>query len=221
MKIIFVRHGEPDYTNDSLTPLGHLQAKAAAQRLSDESIQGVYSSSCGRAVQTAGYIADVHNMQVEQCRFMREMSWDFVDGKPINPWAVAQEMVRNGQDILSKSWDEEEPFGGTIIASQVKRIGADFDCWLANFGYKREGNFYRVCENNSDNVVMVSHGGSSSAVMSHIFNLPFPFVCSTMGPDFTGITVVVLHGKNGTLISPKFEIMKDARHIAGIVAQNE
>ncbi len=31
MRIIFVRHGHPDYTNDCLTELGHLQAGASWQ----------------------------------------------------------------------------------------------------------------------------------------------------------------------------------------------
>ena len=38
MRIIFVRHGHPDYVHDCLTDLGHLQATAAAERLRDEGI---------------------------------------------------------------------------------------------------------------------------------------------------------------------------------------
>ena len=33
MRIIFVRHGHPDYKNDCLTPLGHKQAEEAAKML--------------------------------------------------------------------------------------------------------------------------------------------------------------------------------------------
>ena len=33
MKIVFVRHGHPNYHEDCLTELGHLQAEAAARRL--------------------------------------------------------------------------------------------------------------------------------------------------------------------------------------------
>ena len=36
MRIIFVRHGEPDYAHDCLTPTGRRQAAAAAQRLAGE-----------------------------------------------------------------------------------------------------------------------------------------------------------------------------------------
>ena len=34
MRIIFVRHGHPDYIKNCLTEIGHKQAEAAAQRLS-------------------------------------------------------------------------------------------------------------------------------------------------------------------------------------------
>jgi len=47
MKIVFVRHGHPDYHNDCLTELGHLQAEAAAQRLEQEGIEEIYSSTRG------------------------------------------------------------------------------------------------------------------------------------------------------------------------------
>lgn len=57
MRIIFVRHGHPNYVKDCLTDLGHKQAAAAAKRLKEESIQKIYASSCGRAVETAEYTA--------------------------------------------------------------------------------------------------------------------------------------------------------------------
>ena len=33
MRIVFVRHGHPNYENDCLTPLGKQHAEAAAERL--------------------------------------------------------------------------------------------------------------------------------------------------------------------------------------------
>ena len=41
MRIVFVRHGEPDYERDCLTEKGKLQAKAAAKRLVRENIQEI------------------------------------------------------------------------------------------------------------------------------------------------------------------------------------
>ena len=55
MRIIFVRHGEPDYVHDCLTEKGKIQAAAAAERLRDEGIAEIYSSPLGRARETADY----------------------------------------------------------------------------------------------------------------------------------------------------------------------
>ena len=41
MRIIFVRHGEPDYANDCLTEQGRIQAEACAQRLREEGIEEI------------------------------------------------------------------------------------------------------------------------------------------------------------------------------------
>ena len=58
MRIIFVRHVHPNYVNDCLTELGHKHAAAVAERLKDEGISEIYSSTCGRAYETAGYVAE-------------------------------------------------------------------------------------------------------------------------------------------------------------------
>ena len=44
MRIVLVRHGEPNYEKDCLTELGIRQAEAAAERLSGEGIDAVFSS---------------------------------------------------------------------------------------------------------------------------------------------------------------------------------
>ena len=68
MRIIFVRHGHPNYRQDCLTELGHLHAKAAAERLCEEKIDMIYSSTCGRAFETAEHIAQKQENR-EKSRF--------------------------------------------------------------------------------------------------------------------------------------------------------
>ena len=53
MRIVFVRHGEPDYVHDCLTEKGRMQALAAAERLREEGIGEIWSSPLGRAAETA------------------------------------------------------------------------------------------------------------------------------------------------------------------------
>ena len=53
MLLYIIRHGDPDYVTDSLTQLGLLQAEAVGARLAKAGIDKVFSSSMGRAMQTA------------------------------------------------------------------------------------------------------------------------------------------------------------------------
>ena len=42
MRIIIIRHGDPDYEKDCLTELGHKQAALAAKRLMVEGIETIF-----------------------------------------------------------------------------------------------------------------------------------------------------------------------------------
>ena len=223
MRIIFVRHGHPDYTKDCLTELGHKHAKAVAERLKNEKINKIYSSTCGRAVETAEYIAKVHNLDVESFDFMREIGWGSTDGEPMlhdgHPWHVAEDMVINGQNIMNSNWENEEPFCRNKVVSCCRKAWEGFDDLLSELGYQREGLYYRVNNENDNTYVMASHGGSSSAVISHIFNIPFPFFCYSVHPDFTSVIIVNFPGKSGSLCAPRFEILNDAKHIETIASE--
>ena len=71
MRIVFVRHGEPDYTHDCLTETGRLQAEAAAERLEREGITEIYASPMGRARETASFTARRLGLPVTVLPFMR------------------------------------------------------------------------------------------------------------------------------------------------------
>ena len=45
MLLFYIRHGDPIYNPDSLTPLGHRQAEAVAKRLALYGIDEIYASS--------------------------------------------------------------------------------------------------------------------------------------------------------------------------------
>ena len=53
MLLFYVRHGDPIYNPDSLTPKGHLQAEALAKRFGLYGLNRVFTSDSVRAKQTA------------------------------------------------------------------------------------------------------------------------------------------------------------------------
>lgn len=224
MRIIFVRHGHPDYSKDCLTELGHKQARACAERLKDEHIDKFYSSSCGRAYETALHIAEGRNMEVEKLDFMREIGWGPVGSdrgeNGYDPWTLSARMVERGQSLMSPTWPLEDPFNTSFTTDCTLRVGEGIDELLKNLGFVREGDFYRAGKQPYKNVLLASHGGSSSAALSRIFNLPMPFVSRAICPQFTAITVVSFWAEEGELCCPQFEVVNDARHISGITVNN-
>lgn len=220
MRILFVRHGHPNYEIDRLTELGHLQAKAAADRLSEETISAIYASTCGRAYETAEYIAAPRGMEITAYDFMREITWGSIDDQPLelngHPWAVADKLIEQGIDIRIEDWMHHDLFKRNILVSSVQNVIDGFDQWLKDLGYERDGLYYRVNKKRDDTIAMVSHGGSSSAVISHLFNQSFLYFCGTVHPDFTSISVINFDGEEGSLITPRMEILNDYRHIKGV-----
>lgn len=52
MRFVIVRHGDPDYSVDSLTPKGWREAELLSERLTKLDVKAFYCSPLGRAKDT-------------------------------------------------------------------------------------------------------------------------------------------------------------------------
>ncbi len=223
MTIYFIRHGYPDYSTDSLTALGKKQAEAVAERLENCGIEKIYSSTQGRAMETAGYTAARLGLDVIPCKFMRELQWGARDdeeiageGQSCQPWTVAGTYTTEGKSLRSDDWQTSDPYSKSKIVNSVKMVMEGLDAWLQDLGYQREGEYYRVVgENTNKTVAIFSHAGSSSAAIAHLLNIPFPQICGMFDIDFTTVTTVKLPNRVGQLICPKLHHL-DSSHIADL-----
>ena len=53
MKLLFIRHGDPDYTIDSLTEKGWKEAEFLSEKIAALDVRDFYVSPLGRAQRTA------------------------------------------------------------------------------------------------------------------------------------------------------------------------
>ena len=221
MRIIFVRHGEPDYQRDCLTDRGKIQARAAAERLRDEGIDEIFSSPLGRAAETAAAAAEVLHLPVRTLDYMRELHWGSIDGTPVpaegHPWDLADLLAGEGWDLTNPAWREHPYFSNNLVTAEADHVAVKMDEWLRTLGYMREDAYYRCVrpDDRQATVALFSHGGSSAAAMGHILNLPFPYACGLFHIEFTGITVIRLDRKPGSRTLPCLELANDGRHIRG------
>jgi len=119
-RIILVRHGKTDWNRElriqggsSDTPLnedGRQQAEKLASRLSQRSIQAIYSSPLKRAMETAQIIACHHNMEVVAEKSLREIEAGKLEG------ATSAELGVRFSELLTRDGVSYRVPGGESLA---------------------------------------------------------------------------------------------------------
>lgn len=227
MRIVFVRHGEPDYEHDCLTETGRRQAAAAAERLRGEGITAIYSSPNGRALETAGFTARLLQLPVTQLDYMHEISWGGPD-IPENghPWTLSDWMIdREAFDFYHQDWRSHPYFAENAALRYYDKITAEIDAFLLKRGYLHEQNRFLCQGGREETIALFSHGGSGACVLSHLLALPFPYVSSVMTYYFTSVTILNFPVREGQYVHPRLELFNDAAHIRtdgeGLALQRE
>ena len=215
MRIIFVRHGEPNYEHDCLTETGKEQAYACAKRLARENITAIYSSPNGRAHETAEFTARETGLSVQTLDYMHEISWGG-EGLPESghPWTLSEWMIdREDFDFYHRDWRSHPYYRSNAAVQYYDRISRLFDEFMLSYGYRHEHTRF-FCEGGRDDTIAVfSHGGSGACVLSHLLSLPFPYVTTVLPYDFTSITILDFPVREGQYVHPRIELFNDTAHI--------
>ncbi len=225
MRIIFVRHGEPDYEHDCLTETGRLQAAAAAERLAGEGISAIFSSPNGRARETADYTARRLSLPVTVLDYMHEISWGGPDiPEKGHPWTLGDRLLTEQNfDFYAQDWRKHPWFAENIATGCLDMISEKFDAFLLSRGWRYDGRRFFCSGGTDETIALFSHGGSGACVLSHLLSLPFPYVVSVLPYDFTSVIIVNFPVRQGQYVHPRLELFNDAAHIRskGPVLQQE
>ena len=74
MKLLIIRHGDPDYEHDSLTETGRREAELLSKRIAPMTIRDYYVSPLGRAKATAEPTLTLANRTAKELDWLREFS---------------------------------------------------------------------------------------------------------------------------------------------------
>ena len=112
MKIIFVRHGDPDYEHDTLTEKGIREAKLLSDRTVNWPVTQFYCSPLGRAQKTASYTLERVGREAITHDWMKEFFYpieDPVTGRVGVPWDFMPEYWTNIPQMYDREgWKETE-----------------------------------------------------------------------------------------------------------------
>lgn len=100
MRLYIVRHAEPDYTNDTITADGHLEAKALGERLAEEGLDKIFCSPLGRAIDTMKYTSRDLKISYNIEEWIKEIPDLGLKESPwgsIPAWDIPGESIRGGR----------------------------------------------------------------------------------------------------------------------------
>ncbi len=172
MRLLFIRHGEPDYEKDSLTEKGFREAEYLAEYLADVKIDACYVSPLGRAKDTAAPTLLKKQMTGVECQWLEEFPAKVVrpdKGFPINCWDFLPQDWTGVNEYYDKSlWAKTELMEEGNVAQIYQNVTQEFDGLLAKHGYAREGNIYRVERANRDTIAFFCHFALECVLLGHL-----------------------------------------------------
>jgi len=204
MKLLIIRHGDPDYSIDSLTPQGRIEAELLSRKMEKIEAAAFYVSPLGRARDTAEYTLKKLGRTAEVCDWLQE--FPAVIDKPNCPnsgvwdW-LPQDWAENDAFYSAGDWMHEPMMEAGGVPAMYKSVTEAFDGLLAKHGYVREGRLYRAVRPNEDTIVFFCHFGLECMLLSHLLNIsPMPLLHGACAAPSSVTTVVTEERREGIAI---------------------
>lgn len=175
MKILIIRHADPDYSIDSLTPKGWIEAECLSEKLVKMDIDAFYTSTLGRAKDTASCTLKKLNREPDGVfEWLKEfpptimrpdagkaIAWDWLPAD----WTKVDEFYHKDK------WGSMPVMEDGRVRAEYDRVVKAFDKLIAKHGYVREGNYYKAETPNMDTIAIFCHFGSGCVLLSHLLGV--------------------------------------------------
>jgi len=193
MRLLFLRHGDPNYVTNKLTEKGRREAELLSEYLKNEPIDKIYMSPLGRAQETASYTLEKKGMTAEVADWLQEFParldvrgskelQAIYNDTPKNPdgsliagrivWDMLPSYWENDPDALDfNKWMDTEPMKKSGADVLYRQVTAEFDKLLAENGYVRDGSMYRVEKGNHQTIAFFCHFGITNVLLSHLWHI--------------------------------------------------
>lgn len=175
MRLLIIRHADPDYERDSLTEKGWREAELLSRRLEREKIDFFYCSPLGRARDTASLTLEKSSAEAQVCDWLREFSPrilrpDKNGGRQIC-WDWLPRDLAGADMLYGPDWADHPVMAEADVRSEYERVCRGLDSILAEHGYRREGRMYRAERPNHLTLALFCHFGVECVLLSHLMNV--------------------------------------------------
>ena len=181
MRILLIRHGDPDYVNDTLTEKGRREAALLAKRAVSMNMGECYKSPLGRAKDTATPCLEVTGKTAEILDWLQEFPAQVDLNKNPELEKAYPDVKKEGEHFLPRiAWD------------MVPGYWTEHEAYMDKNAWREtEVAHYCVEKESDETVTFFCHFGISCVLLSHLWNVS-PFVlwhCLALAP--TSVTEVV------------------------------
>lgn len=218
MKLLIVRHADPNYDIDSLTEKGWREAEYLSERLAKTDVKCFYVSPLGRAKDTASLTLKRLNRTAVECAWLREFYAlirrpDVKDRKAIAWDWLPQDWMPEKQFFMPDEWYKQEILQAGGIKKEYDWVVENFDALLEEHGYRREGPYYRALRANNDTVVLFCHFGVECIMLSHLLNVSPMVLWHGACAAPSSVTTVVTEERRKGIASFRMSAFGDVSHL--------
>lgn len=203
MLLFYIRHGDPIYSPDGLTPLGEAQTQAVARRLAKFGVDEIYSSTSNRAIQSALPTCRLLGKELQTLDFLNEndlKSLQIPRSKEKNDWfwshpLYSQILTEREVREMGDGWYKHPKLESFHFEKTILPINRQLDRFLTSYGYEHDSDkgLYRIKgEPAEKRVAIFAHECMGKIVMSHLLDVPFPYYAAHFEMHTSALTVIKL-----------------------------
>lgn len=218
MRLIIIRHGDPDYEKDSLTEKGWREAGLLAERIAKLDVKDFYVSPLGRARDTASLTLQKMGRTATECDWLREFPPQIkrpdVRGNRKIAWDwLPEDWTAEPAYFDRKDWCETEIMREGGVDEAYRHVTQELDRLLAEHGYVREKEVYRAERANRDTLVFFCHFGLECVLLSHLMNASPMLLWHHTCAAPTAVTTVVTEERREGTASFRMTAFGDISHL--------
>lgn len=218
MRLLIIRHGDPDYSIDSLTEKGWQEAELLAKRIAPMDIKAYYVSPLGRAQDTASVTLKKAGREAQTLPWLREFDIQLPGDEPGKKWLTWDVPPAEWSGVPEyydkDAWCNLPALQESGIKARIEEVHQGLDRLLEEHGYKREGNYYRVVQSNNDTIVCICHYGVQCAMLAHLIGVSPMTLWHGLSADPTAVTVVATDERTPGEAEFRIHLFGDTSHLS-------
>ena len=196
MKLVFVRHGDPDYRVDGLTEQGVKEAKLLAPRMPRIKADEYYVSPYGRAKMTAQLALEGSGIEPTELWWLREFDYRVMRPDDQERGHVPWDWLPKDWTVVPERYDAEKWFTHPAfveagIEQHYRETTMALDAFLLQHGYRRNGRMYKAEKANNDTLVFFCHFGLTALAMAHLLTISPMVIWQGFCAPPTSVTTLV------------------------------